>query len=329
MIQESSPRASCAVTIVTQTRLVAADNPAAFEAWQSRIGGIVAKQPGFIKQTVLPPAPPSQIDWVILQRFASRETALAWLRSDERQHLLAQAQPLLVGQDDVHIVDDTDSGVLPAPASAVISTRIKPGQEDAYRRWERKIAAAQARSPGFQGYRFQPPVIGVQDDWLAILRFDSEANLQTWLDSPERKKLLGEADAFTEESHARIARTGFDQWFDVGKPGEPPPSAWKQNMVVLMTLYPVVFLVTAWFEHPFLVGLLGMKHWSALFLDNVVGILIISIITPWLSQSLSWWLHPGARDRKKDVVGAAVIVSVYALWLLASWQYESHIWAPW
>ena len=71
---------------------------------------------------------------------------------------------------------------MPAPVSAVISTRIKPGQEDAYREWGRTIAAAQAKSPGFQGYRFEPPVPGVQDDWLTILRFDSEANLQTWLE---------------------------------------------------------------------------------------------------------------------------------------------------
>jgi uncharacterized protein len=325
-MNDAPPPAPGSVTIVTQTR-AAADKEDAFARWQTRVGSIVANQPGFIKQTILPPNPPGQVDWVILQRFASTEAALAWLRSDERQHLLAEVQPLLIGQDDVHLVNDTESGVLPSPASAVVSTRVKPGQEDNYRRWERKIAAAQAKSPGFQGYRFQPPVPGVQKDWLAIVRFDSEANLQKWLDSPERKALLEEADAFTDEFHARIVRTGFDQWFDVGAPGASPPSAWKQNMIVLATLYPVVFLVTAWLEHPFLVGVLGMKHWSALFIDNVVGILILSIVTPWLSRSLSWWLR--ARDSKGDVAGAAILVGFYALLLLASWQYESHIWAPW
>ena len=85
---------------------------------------------------------------------------------------------------------DGGAGVLPAPVSAVISTRVKPGQETAYRAWEQRIAAAQSKAPGFQGYRFEPPVPGVQEDWLAILRFDTEANLQAWLDSPERHKLL-------------------------------------------------------------------------------------------------------------------------------------------
>ena len=87
------------------------------------------------------------------------------------------------------------------------------GQEAAYRQWEQKIAAAQSRAPGFQGYRFEQPIPGVQDDWLAILRFDSEEHLQGWLDSPVRNKLLKESEAFVEEVHARIVRTGFDQWF--------------------------------------------------------------------------------------------------------------------
>ena len=35
-------------------------------------------------------------------------------------------------------------------------------------------------------------------------------------------------------------------------------------MIVLLMLYPVVFLITAWFEHPFLVGQLKMWHWERL-----------------------------------------------------------------
>src|ERR1700730_15995850 len=192
-----------------------------------------------MKETVMPPSPPAKADWVILQRFANTETAAAWLRSDERQRLVAEVQPMLVGQDDVHLVHDSLTGVMPAPASAVISTRIKPGQENAYRQWESKIGAVQARSPGFQGYRFESPVPGVQNDWLTILKFDSEPNLQTWLNSTERKYLLEQAAAFTDECHIRIVRTGFDQWFEVGVASASSPPAWKQDMGVLVLLSPV------------------------------------------------------------------------------------------
>ncbi len=247
-----------AVTIVTQTR-VEPGKGEDFARWQQRVSEAVATQPGFVKETVMPPSPPSQVDWVILQRFASRGAAVTWLRSAERQRLVAEAQPILVGQDDIHLVSNSQPGVLPAPVSAVISTRIKPGQEEAYLQWGRRIAEAQAKSPGFQGYRREPPVPGVQEDWLTILRFDSEANLQTWLNSPERKKLLEESEAFTDECHTRIVRTGFDQWFEV--PGAAPPSAWKQNMVVLMVLYPLVFLLNEWLQKPILVGIFHLPYW--------------------------------------------------------------------
>ncbi len=212
---ESTPtgcRSDPGITIVTQTR-VRADATDGFARFQATISAAIAEQPGFIEQSVLPPNPPVQADWVILQRFTTADHAVAWLRSERRLALLAEAQPLLVGADDVHLVRDAAAGALPAPVSAVITTRIKPGREAEFRRWEHRIAAAQARFPGFQGYRFEPPIPGVQEDWLAILRFETDAALQGWMNSPERQSLLREAEDFTERVHARIVRAGFAQWF--------------------------------------------------------------------------------------------------------------------
>ena len=132
-----------------------------------------------------------QVDWVILQRFTSAWDAVTWLRSDRRLSLLTEVRPMLAGPDDVHLVRETQSGVLPSPVSAVITTRVKPGREAEFRRWEQRIAAAQVRAPGFQGYRFEPPIHGVQEDYVAVLRFETEQTMQGWKDSPERRKLLG------------------------------------------------------------------------------------------------------------------------------------------
>jgi antibiotic biosynthesis monooxygenase (ABM) superfamily enzyme len=315
----SAAEAAKPVTVVTQTRARAGED-AAFAEWQERISAAVAKQPGFVKETVIPPSPPAQVDWVILQRFASLDAASAWLRSERRQRLVAEAQPILVGNDDVHLIADTESGALPAPVSAVISTRIKPGQEAAFLEWGRRIAAAQAKSPGFQGYRREPPVPGVQDDWLTILRFDSEENLHIWLDSPERQKLLEESEAFTDACHVRVVRTGFDQWFEV--PGAAPPPWWKQNMVVLLVLYPLVFLLNEWLQKPILVGIFGLPYWAFLFINNAVSVVMLSLILPQVSRWLSWWLRPTERDTRRDLAGAVLVAGFYALWLLVFWQYQ-------
>jgi len=321
----TAPETARAVTIVTQTR-VSPGKDDAFAKWQQRMGAAVAKQSGFVKETVMPPSPPTQVDWVILQRFASSDAATAWLRSAERQRLVTEAQPILAGQDDVHLVADAEEGALPAPVSAVISTRIKPGQEDAYREWGRRIAAAQAKSPGFQGYRVEPPVPGVQEDWLTILRFDSEANLEIWLNSPERKKLIDESEAFTDACRVRTVRTGFDQWFEV--PGTPPPPAWKQNMVVLLVLYPLVFLLNEWLQKPILVGIFGLPYWAFLFVNNAVSVVLLSLILPWVRRRLGWWLSSAYHDGKGDLAGALLVAAFYALWLIVFWQYQTRLGSP-
>ena len=303
-------------TIVTQTRPLAGHEED-FTRWQEAMGAVIAKWEGFIDQEVIRPSLPAQIDWVILQRFASADAAAGWLHSAQRLSLVDSIQPILAGSDDIHLVRDGASGVLPAPASVVISTRVKPGEEIAYRRWEQHIAAVQSRAPGFEGYRFEPPVPGVQDDWLAIIRFDSETNLQNWLNSPRRLVLLKESARFTEHVATRIVRSGFDQWFSGGKRDAPPAPIWKQNMIVLGLLYPVVFLFGLLVQTPLLMNRIGMPFWLALFVGNVASVVLLNWLVPWASKRFSWWLQPtGQRSMRNHVLGAGTVVGIYAVSLL-------------
>ncbi len=179
---------------------------------------------------------------------------------------------------------------------------------------------AQAKAPGFQGYRFEPPVPGVQEDWLAIVRFDTEMNLQAWLDSPERHKLLQEASGFTKEFHARIARTGFDQWFPAAAAGAAPPAAWKQNMLVLLMLYPIVFLFGLLVQTPLLTRAAGLPFAIALFIGNVASVILLSRLLPWMSTRFSWWLQPaGSNPARTERIGTGFVIALYGLMLIGFW----------
>lgn len=319
----SAPLSSDAVTIVTQTR-AAAGQDVAFAAWQETMGQAVASFAGFLDQRVIPPSPPVQVDWVILQRFSSLEAAQQWMHSDTRSTLLNSAQALLAGHDDIHIIRDNSAGVLPAPASAVISTRVKPGQEAAYQQWERRMAAAQTLAPGFQGYRIEPPLAGVQDSWLAIVRFNSDANLDQWMQSPARLKLLEEGKDLSDDVRARIVHTGFEQWFpDGGATGVSPPPAWKQNMLVLLLLYPVVFLFGYGVQGPLLDKGLHMPFWLSLFVSNVVGVLLLNRLVPWVCTRFGWWLNPvSAAANTTNLRGTLFVVGLYAVSLLVFSQLQ-------
>jgi len=308
------------VSIVTQT-CVRPERAEDFARWQGETSKIVQGFPGFIEQRLMPPSPPLQVDWVILQRFASLDDARRWLASPERQTRLEGAAPMLVGRDDVHIVPDEAGGVKPAPVSAIVSTRVRPGREAEYRAWERKIAAAQSAARGLQGYRFEPPVPGVQEDFVAVLRFDTEANLQAWLGSPQRQKLLEEAAPLTEEFHARIASSGFEQWFrDVSGANGPLP-VWKMDMLVLLMLFPIVFLFGHFVGTPLFNERLGLPFAVSLFLGNVVSVGLTGFLVPWVAGRFGWWLRPAAgREVRIGASGAAIIAALYAVMVLVFWR---------
>jgi hypothetical protein len=198
---------------------------------------------------------------------------------------------------------------------------VKPGKEAEYVAWERKIATVQSRARGLQGYRFEPPMPGVQEDFVAILRFDSEVNLQTWLDSPERQKLIEEAAPLTEEFHARMAHTGFEQWFPAAGPGGAPLPVWKMDMIVLLLLYPIVFLWGVWIGVPLLADKLHVPFAVALFVGNIVSVGLTGFLVPWTANRLTWWLRPSENVLRMNLLGAALIGVLYAACVLVFWKF--------
>ncbi len=321
MTQTATP---AAVTIVTQTR-VHVGREDEFSAWQKQISAAASEFDGFIEQTVIPPNPPAQIDWVILQRFVSLEAATSWLNSKVRLGMVEHTLQMLVGQDDVHILKDDDAaGVLPSPVSVVIATKLKPGAEALYRTWEQKVAAVQSKAKGFQGFKFEPPIPGVQDSWLTIIRFDSDTNLQAWMHSEERRALLKESEAFTERHNARVVRTGFDQWFKVAN-GVPKPAVWKMNMLVLLVLYPLVFLFGALVQTPLMTNK-GVPYWLALFVGQIFSVLVLNWLVARCAQQFAWWLSPQSPSPVRiNLIGAGVVISLYALCLLTFGVYSTWV----
>jgi antibiotic biosynthesis monooxygenase (ABM) superfamily enzyme len=296
--------------IVIQT-CIQADQDAAFAQWQREMGLALAKTQGFVSVTTTPPQPPNRVDWVTVQRFWSVAAATDWLNSDARLALMTGILDNLIDRYDLQLITDIPAGALPAPASMVISTRVKAGQEAAYRAWEHEIARVHLHSPGFKGYRFEPPLPGVQDHWLATIRFDSTDNLDLWMHAPERQRLLAVAAAFTDRIDTLVVRSGFDQWFPTERRGQSARPIWKQNMITLLMLFPIVFIFGLLVPTPFLMKDLGMTGPLAQFSGNLVAVICLNRVVPWISRRFGWWLQPHVRSIRTDALGAIALVGLY------------------
>ncbi|MFZ1888231.1 MAG: antibiotic biosynthesis monooxygenase [Candidatus Binataceae bacterium] len=87
--------------------------------------------------------------------------------------------------------DDAESreSLAPRPATAIASHRVQPGEIEAYAAAQKAITDAARRFSGFVGTEVLSPVPGLQEEWVAIFRLESNRAMQQWLQNPERLRL--------------------------------------------------------------------------------------------------------------------------------------------
>ena len=262
-------------------------------AWQVRLGEELRSFNGFLGQQLISPTPPAQTDWIVVQKFSDVEAAKNWLGSERLGQELESVRHLFVGKDDIFLRDDVVTGA--SQVTAMISCRVASESESDFLRWEKKMFEATARAPGFIGQRLDRPVAGVNDRWVITLTFDTDQNLTGWLESPQRAALLESGQQFHRDLTIRKGAHGFGFWFRDGQGAKPSAMViFKSNIVVLLVLYPIVFLWDFLIGRPYLTAL-GVPFWLALFVGNFVS----TQITGWwaVPQAFGWfgkWLAPTA-----------------------------------
>lgn len=310
------------VALVVQRR-IRNDAGDAFAVWEARVAARLASWPGFVSQEAVPPSPPVNVDWTIVQHFADAEAARGWLQSPDRAALVEEIRDLLIGPEEVHLFPEI--GERPARVSSVMITyQVPPGDEGEFLKWQRRIQAAQTKFPGFVRHKIERPVPGVHDDWLVVLSFDSEEHLQGWLDSAERKALIDEGGRFGDRFKVRHSNHGFDFWFPGGgaAPAMDNHGIFKSNLLVLLMLYPIVFLWNHLVDGPFIQGWAGVPFWAALFIGNVFSTQLLGYLAaPWIFKVFDWWM-PSDAAVARQVAGYAILTVLFALsmalyaWLL-------------
>ena len=285
-----------------------------FAAWQAKALTRAAEFKGFLNSEITPSGDASS--WAVMLRFANTGHLDTWRESETWRHLLEEVQSLLAEKSSIEIEvreSEPDGGVV-----EVIVTKVKAGKEAAYREWETKIQQAQSKFPGYCGSYVQPPLAG-ELGWTTLMRFDTTEHLDTWLKSPERAALLGEAEPLIDYAHLQRMETSFPGWFPTDpKTGQGPPN-WKAAMLVLLGLFPIVML-----ESLFLSPRLASLNFSlALFIGNTISVALTTWLTmPVFIKALDWWLFP-KPDAPKSVhwKGTLLIFALYALSVAIFWKF--------
>jgi hypothetical protein len=298
------------VALVVQRR-VADESFAAFTRWQAKVSEELRGVPGFLRQELVPPAPPHQLDWLVIQRFETLAAARGWLESAARAQLLAEIRGDKIGPEDVHLLPDT-GGEHDAAVSAVFTYTIDPADRAEFEAWQRRIQDAETAFTGFLRHKIEAPSPGLHDDWVVIVSYATDADLDRWLVSPERKAVLAEGQHFIERMQYRRTSYGFGFWFREGEAaGRDRFAILRGNLIVLLVLYPVVASWNLVLAGP--IAALGVPPWLGLFIGNLFASQLLGWwAVPMAARRFRWWLAPTA-GRWSRLAGYAVVMALYAL----------------
>ena len=285
------------------------DSKSAFVDWQADFNTKIANAPGFVSLEFSSPSEP-QKNWLIVQRFINSDASTVWRNSNEYKRLIDRLKPLILNQE-----VESDESSRNGNITEVIVTEVNPGREEAYRAWSAKIHQVEAKFPGFRGVYIQSPD-GNNKHWITLLQFDTMENLDRWLQSPERKLVLQESSPFISALESHRVISPFAGWFaSIAKTGELPP-VWKQTMLVLLVLFPIVVL-----EIRFLLPVLtGLNSSVATFISNALSVTLISFpLMPIAIWFLGWWLS--THSRKTTIRGTLLIGLLYLAEIALFWNF--------
>jgi antibiotic biosynthesis monooxygenase (ABM) superfamily enzyme len=175
-------------------------------------------------------------------------------------------------------------------ATLVVSRRIKPGKEEAYEDWLRRVIKAARAFPGYMGVTTLSPE-GVESNLRYLIwRYDSTATLDAWESSDVRNSLVKEVANYATQQYEKA--TGMETWFSLSGMRVQPPPKWKMFTVTLLAAY-TVSLISRLLLGPYL------GDWP-LFASNLIfTVILVATLTyfamPRLGSLFRKWLYPEQR----------------------------------
>lgn len=280
-----------------------------FEAWSVRVHRAASAAPGYLSGRVgIVDAP--EFDWSISYTFDTEENLHRWLDGEARRELLAEGRALGFHSvsPDVVVVD----GQPPGTGIAAFTHAVMAGKEAEFIATERTIVALSASFPGFEGATVVAPANG-SDRWLSMLRFRTDRQLLSWMNSDERQRALPALRAqLTDDFSVITQRTPFGSILRMEEGVTKVTPNWKSAMLVLLVLYPTVMTLSR-FLGPVL-DRAGAEPWLSMWLSQIVSVglmtwLLMPAVTGWFRR----WLDPvQGSGLRITLLGALVVVVIYA-----------------
>lgn len=176
------------------------------------------------------------------------------------------------------------------PATLVLSRAVLPGHQQGFEEILHRLAAEARAFPGHHGLTVLRPQPGGPLTYTIVAHFATGPDLDAWLSSDARARLVAEADAHAAGRLATRHLSGLEGW--LAPPGVPviiPPARWKIVVISLAGIVPLLEAVS-YLLVPHLAGLPG---WGRPVISAAVVIPLMQYaVMPVLTRAARGFLYP-------------------------------------
>jgi len=294
-------------------RRVCPGQEAAAEDVMRKIMALAREFEGYLGSEIFPPIHGLQDAYVVLYRFNRGSNLRQWLSSGQRQELLRSIDGMLLEpQHEFFFAHSRREG---GTASSVFAYRIRPDREREFKDWRHRILEEVRKWKGFLGTESFDTLDSSHPEFVVVVRFDNRPNLDAWLGSKIRNTFMEEVLRYVDHYALRRIGTGFEGWFDTSE-NRSPPASWRQAMVILTALFPVIMTLRQVLLPVFAVLPMPVAFLILLTIDLA---LLTYVVMPRFTRLMGFWLRPapGATWRTQ-LAGWAILLGILGLTLAIS-----------
>jgi antibiotic biosynthesis monooxygenase (ABM) superfamily enzyme len=196
--------------------------------------------------------------------------------------------------------------------SLIIENDIPIEKESEFKQWQSQIEEISSKFQGYLGTQELPQVEGIRHKWYTILYFDSPENLTLWLDSDVRHTFLKNTRKNLGSYRFVDYETSFAGWSYQEEKKQSNLPLWKQNLIVLVALYPTVMLESLLISHWQLID--SWTFPEQLLINNLITCSLLTwLVMPTARNLFSFWLKPETESVKINFIGLLLIVFILSL----------------
>jgi antibiotic biosynthesis monooxygenase (ABM) superfamily enzyme len=177
------------------------------------------------------------------------------------------------------------------PATLVLSRAVMPGHEQAFEAVLHQLASEARAFPGHQGLTVMRPQPGERITYAVVAHFATGQDMDRWLSSDVRAKLVAEADRLSAERLQTRYLSGLEGWLAQSDFSVVLPAArWK---IVVLSMAGIVPLLEA-VSYLLAPHLAGLPAWARPLISASILIPLMQYaVMPNLTRVTRAFLYPG------------------------------------